>query len=67
MEKKSLERRFFSGLQYVLQVQMLIHKFFLSFQALGIYNSLNKQIPEISADRTSPESVEDSGSTRANE
>jgi len=36
-------------------------------QALGIYNSLNKQIPEISADRTSPESVEDSGSTRANE
>merc|ERR1719507_1881430 len=36
-------------------------------QALGIYNSLNKQIPEISADRSSPESVEDSGSTRANE
>merc|ERR1711997_1333885 len=36
-------------------------------QALGIYNSLNKQIPEISVDRTSPESVEDSGSTRANE
>jgi len=36
-------------------------------QALGIYNSLNKQIPEISADQTSPKSVEEDGSTKANE
>ena len=66
MEKK-LKKGDFLVAWNMLQGQMLIHTFFLSFQALGIYNSLNKQIPEISADQTSPESVEDNGSTKANE